>query len=100
MFCERKKDDISPLIIKLVHAGKTVEEAIQEVARLRLRPILMTTGAMVFGAFPLIMSSGAGIEARCAIGFVLVAALIFGTCFTLPILPKLYHMLKMMRVRV
>ncbi len=85
---------------QLIHAGKTVEEAIQEAARLRLRPILMTTGAMVFGAFPLIMSSGAGIEARRAIGFVLVGGLIFGTCFTLLILPKLYHMLKMMRVRV
>jgi multidrug efflux pump len=54
----------------------------------------MTTGAMVFGALPLILSSGAGIEARRSIGLVLVGGLTFGTCFTLLVLPKLYLMLK------
>jgi multidrug efflux pump len=85
---------------QLIAAGKSVEEAIREAARLRLRPILMTTGAMVFGALPLILSSGAGIEARRAIGLVLVGGLTFGTCFTLLILPKLYHLLKTMRLKV
>ena len=80
---------------QLKAAGKSVEEAIREASRLRLRPILMTTGAMVFGALPLIFSSGAGNEARRAIGFVLVGGLIFGTFFTLLVLPKLYHILKM-----
>ncbi|MBM3468860.1 MAG: efflux RND transporter permease subunit [Alphaproteobacteria bacterium] len=75
--------------------GKSLEEAIQEAGRLRLRPILMTTAAMVFGAIPLILSSGAGMEARRAIGFILVGGLTFGTCFTLLILPKLYHLIKM-----
>lgn len=81
---------------QLIAAGKTVEGAIREAARLRLRPILMTTGAMVFGALPLILSSGAGIEARRSLGLVLVGGLTFGTCFTLLVLPKLYHMLKIM----
>lgn len=80
---------------QLKAAGKTTEEAIREAARLRLRPILMTTGAMVFGALPLIFSSGAGIEARRAIGLVLVGGLSFGTFFTLLVLPKLYQLLKM-----
>jgi multidrug efflux pump len=75
-------------------AGKSIEEAIQQASILRLRPILMTTGAMVFGALPLILSSGAGIEARRSIGLVLVGGLTFGTCFTLLVLPKLYLMLK------
>jgi multidrug efflux pump len=50
---------------------------------------------MVFGALPLILSSGAGVEARRAIGFVLVGGLTFGTFFTLLVLPKLYLVLKM-----
>jgi len=79
---------------QLIASGKSIEEAIREAATLRLRPILMTTGAMIFGSLPLILSSGAGIEARRSIGFVLVGGLAFGTCFTLLILPKLYHLLK------
>jgi multidrug efflux pump len=79
---------------QLKGAGRTIEEAIREAARLRLRPVLMTTGAMIFGALPLILSSGAGIEARRSIGFVLVGGLAFGTCFTLLLLPKLYHAVK------
>jgi multidrug efflux pump len=79
---------------QLMGSGKDINEAIREAARLRLRPILMTTGAMVFGALPLIFASGAGIEARRAIGFVLVGGLTVGTLFTLLVLPKLYCLLK------
>jgi multidrug efflux pump len=79
---------------QLIEGGKTVQAAIREAARLRLRPILMTTAAMIFGALPLILSSGAGIEARRAIGIILVGGLSFGTLFTLFILPKVYELFK------
>jgi multidrug efflux pump len=73
---------------------KKLEEAVITAAQLRLRPILMTTGAMVFGAVPLIISTGAGAEARMAIGLVLVAGLIFGTLLTLFIIPTVYVTIK------
>lgn len=69
-------------------------EAIVQSASLRLRPILMTTGAMIFGAIPLVLSHDAGYEARHTIGTVLIAGLTFGTVFTLFILPTVYLMVK------
>ena len=72
-------------------------DAIQKAAALRLRPILMTTGAMVFGALPLILSHDAGAESRHAIGTVLIGGLCFGTLFTLFVLPAIYCMIKSMR---
>lgn len=65
-----------------------LKEAIIEASTRRLRPILMTTAAMVFGALPLIWASGAGAQARQALGTVLVGGLTFGTLFTLFILPS------------
>ena len=73
-----------------VSQGKTILEAIRMAALLRLRPILMTSGAMILGAFPLIMSGGAGHEARQAIGFVLVGGLLLGSLFTLLVIPPVY----------
>lgn len=69
-------------------------EAIIQSASLRLRPILMTTGAMIFGAIPLILSHAAGYESRHTIGTVLIAGLAFGTLFTLFVLPTVYWMVK------
>ena len=69
-------------------------DAIQRAARLRLRPILMTTGAMIFGIIPLILSQDAGFESRRAIGYVLIGGLSFGTLFTLFILPPLCYVIK------
>src|SRR3546814_3159123 len=63
-------------------------------ARLRLRPILMTTGAMIFGALPLMFSAGAGAETRHAIGSVLFCGLIFGTVLTLFMIPVIYSFMK------
>jgi multidrug efflux pump len=57
---------------------------------LRLRPILMTTAAMVAGLVPLLNASGAGAESRFAIGVVIVCGLAVGTLFTLFVLPSLY----------
>ncbi len=71
-----------------------LNEAIIQASYLRLRPILMTTGAMLFGAIPLILSNNAGHEAQRAIGIVLVGGLSFGTFFTLFVLPTACFMIK------
>ena len=68
-------------------------EAVIEAATLRLRPILMTTGAMVLGAMPLAIATGAGAEARQQIGWVIVGGLLLGTLFTLYVIPAAYVML-------
>jgi multidrug efflux pump len=68
-------------------------DAVVEAATLRLRPILMTTGAMVLGALPLALARGAGAEARQAIGWVIVGGLLVGTLFTLFVIPTAYSLL-------
>jgi multidrug efflux pump len=68
-------------------------DAVQEAAVLRLRPILMTTGAMVLGAVPLALADGAGAEARRDIGWVVVGGMTFGTLFTLFVVPTVYSYL-------
>jgi multidrug efflux pump len=73
--------------------GKNVLEAVEEAAVLRLRPILMTTGAMVLGAVPLALSSGAGSESRQQIGWVIVGGLLLGTFLTLFVVPTAYTLL-------
>jgi multidrug efflux pump len=64
--------------------------AIEEAAAIRLRPILMTTAAMVFGVIPLLFATGAGAESRFDIGLVIAAGLLVGTCFTLFVIPTMY----------
>jgi multidrug efflux pump len=68
-------------------------EAVIEASTLRLRPILMTTAAMVLGALPLAMAHGAGAESRQAIGWVIVGGLTFGTMLTLFVIPTIYSVL-------
>jgi len=70
--------------------GVALVPATLEAARLRLRPILMTTGAMVLGAVPLALASGAGAESRMQIGLVVVGGMAFGTLLTLFVLPTVY----------
>ncbi len=67
--------------------GVVRREAVVEAAHLRLRPILMTTGAMVLGAFPLALAEGAGAESRHQIGWVIVGGLLLGTLLTLFVVP-------------
>jgi multidrug efflux pump len=67
--------------------------AIEEAARVRLRPILMTTAAMVVGLIPLLTASGAGAASRFSIGVVVVAGMSIGTLFTLFVLPAVYTVL-------
>ncbi|MHC2331976.1 efflux RND transporter permease subunit [Bradyrhizobium sp. USDA 4454] len=64
--------------------------AIEMAARVRLRPILMTTAAMVTGVVPLLAATGAGAASRFSIGLVLVAGMSIGTLFTLFVLPAVY----------
>jgi multidrug efflux pump len=78
---------------ELQHAGKTKREAIVEGASIRLRPILMTTAAMVLGVVPLIVASGAGAASRYNMGLVIAAGLSIGTLFTLFVVPAFYLML-------
>ncbi|MGE0256372.1 MAG: efflux RND transporter permease subunit [Alphaproteobacteria bacterium] len=71
-------------------AGADLKTAVIEAAALRLRPILMTTGAMVFGAIPLAIATGAGAESRQDIGLVIVGGITVGTFFTLFVIPAVY----------
>ncbi|MDH4061599.1 MAG: efflux RND transporter permease subunit, partial [Aquincola sp.] len=70
--------------------GRTVREAVVEAASLRLRPILMTTGAMVLGALPLALATGAGAESRQQIGWVIVGGMAVGTMLTVLVVPTVY----------
>jgi multidrug efflux pump len=75
---------------RLQEEGKERRQAIVEAAVLRLRPILMTTFAMVLGAVPLVLASGAGAESRIQIGWVIVGGMTFGTILTLFVVPSVY----------
>ncbi len=75
---------------QLQEDGRSKLEAVVESATLRLRPILMTTGAMVLGAFPLALAHGAGAESRQAIGWVIVGGMSLGTVLTLFVVPTVY----------
>ncbi len=74
-------------------AGEEMTSAIIDAATMRLRPILMTTGAMVLGAMPLALASGAGAESRAQIGMVIVGGMSFGTLLTLFVVPVAYSLL-------
>ena len=82
---------------QLREEGRELGDALVEAATLRLRPILMTTGAMVLGALPLAMASGAGAESRAQIGWVIVGGMSFGTLLTLFVVPVAYSYLSRAR---
>jgi multidrug efflux pump len=73
--------------------GLSNREAIQEAAKVRLRPILMTTAAMVLGVAPLLYASGAGAAARFSMGLVIAAGMSIGTIFTLFVVPMFYTLI-------
>ena len=77
----------------LQRAGKSKREAIEEAAAVRLRPILMTTAAMVLGVIPLVIAAGAGASGRHAMGIVIFTGLSIGTLFTLFVVPAVYMLL-------
>jgi len=78
---------------QLQREGRSKLAAIEEAAAVRLRPILMTTAAMVVGVVPLVVASGAGAAGRRAMGIVIFSGLSIGTLFTLFIVPAVYLML-------
>ncbi|GAA0554475.1 multidrug efflux pump [Rhizomicrobium palustre] len=73
-----------------IHQGYSKRQAVEEAAAIRLRPILMTTAAMVLGVMPLIFAAGAGAAARYNLGLVIATGLAIGTLFTLFVVPAIY----------
>ena len=78
---------------RMQEEGRTRLDAIVEGATLRLRPILMTTSAMVLGAVPLVLATGAGAESRMQIGWVIVGGMTLGTLLTLFVVPCAYSIM-------
>ena len=78
---------------RLTQQGYNVQEAVIEAATVRLRPVLMTTAAMVLGVMPLIFASGAGAVSRYNIGLVIATGMTIGTLFTLFVVPVMYSYL-------
>ncbi|NMG15230.1 efflux RND transporter permease subunit [Aromatoleum bremense] len=78
---------------QLRDGGAALRDAVIDASVLRLRPILMTTGAMVLGSIPLALATGAGAESRQQIGWVIVGGLLLGTVFTLFVVPTVYTLL-------
>ncbi|HOG93773.1 MAG TPA: efflux RND transporter permease subunit, partial [Opitutaceae bacterium] len=74
----------------LQEQGCTVREAIERAAGVRLRPILMTTAAMVLGVLPLVFAEGDGAESRYSMGLVIATGMSIGTFFTLFVVPVFY----------
>jgi multidrug efflux pump len=74
--------------------------AVTEAASTRLRPILMTTAATVFGHLPLVFATGPGAGARNSIGIMLVSGMIIGTAFTLFVVPSIYMLVAKRHVRI
>jgi len=79
--------------------GEEMMQAVIDASTMRLRPILMTTGAMVLGALPLARAVGAGAESRTPIGLVIVGGLVFGTLLTLFVVPTAYTLLAGHRIK-
>lgn len=82
---------------RLRSEGKSINEAVLQSAVYRLRPILMTTAAMVLGAVPLAFANGPGAECRQQIGLVIVGGLLVGTFFSLIVIPVVYSYLARFR---
>ncbi len=84
----------------LQEQGRDKLNAVIEAAGTRLRPILMTTAATVFGHLPLVFASGPGAGARNSIGIMLVSGMIIGTAFTLFVVPSIYMLVAKRHVAI
>jgi multidrug efflux pump len=78
---------------ELQRQGRSKREAVEMAAGIRLRPILMTTAAMVLGVIPLLIASGAGAVSRYNMGLVIASGIAIGTLFTLFVVPAFYMLL-------
>lgn len=83
---------------QLRQEGQQTLDALIQASSMRLRPILMTTGAMVLGALPLALATGAGAESRQQIGWVIVGGMSLGTVLTLFVVPTVYSLLARRKV--
>jgi multidrug efflux pump len=79
---------------QLHESGSGIRDAIKKAAEVRLRPILMTTAAIILGAVPLILAKGAGSAARSQMGWTIAGGMLFGTVLTLFIIPTIYTLFK------
>ena len=70
-----------------------MEDAIIEAARIRFRPILMTSLSTIFGVLPLIISSGPGAASRLTVGITIFGGMLFSTFFTLYVIPTIYSII-------
>jgi multidrug efflux pump len=77
----------------LQERGRAKLDALRQASLTRLRPVLMTSAATVFGRLPLVFVSGPGAEARNSIGVVLVTGMVIGTVFTLFVAPVFYSLI-------
>lgn len=84
----------------LQEQGRDKLHAVIEAASIRLRPILMTTAATVFGHLPLVFATGPGAGARNSIGIMLVSGMIIGTAFTLFVVPSIYMLVAKKHERI
>jgi len=84
---------------RMQQEGHTKREAVELAASIRLRPILMTTAAMVLGVVPLLLATGAGAVARFAMGLVIFSGISIGTLFTLFVVPTFYVLIAVDRSR-
>jgi len=75
---------------KLQEQGMSKREAIEEATGIRLRPVLMTTAALVFAMIPMLMAKGPGAASRFSMGVVIASGMTIGTLFTLFVLPAFY----------
>lgn len=78
---------------RLVKTASSVKEAVIQAAETRLRPVLMTTLAMIFGAVPLVFTVGAGAVAQKHIGLVIIGGMLTGTFFSLFVVPVVYNLI-------
>jgi HAE1 family hydrophobic/amphiphilic exporter-1 len=85
---------------QLRHAGKTTTEALLEAGQVRLRPILMTTIAMIAGMIPVALARGDGAEMRVPMAVTIIGGLITSTVLTLGIVPVVYSLLDSLRTRL
>jgi len=83
---------------QLREQGLDIVDAVVKAASQRLRPIMMTTGAMVLGAVPLATATGAGAESRVQIGWVIVGGMSLGTLLTIFVVPTMYYLLARRKV--
>jgi hydrophobic/amphiphilic exporter-1 (mainly G- bacteria), HAE1 family len=82
---------------QLRHKGATVVEAAVQAARIRLRPILMTSLAFILGVLPLVFASGAGAEARNSVGTAVAGGMLVSTFLNLMFIPVLYVVVQTIR---